>query len=49
MKKVDTKLSKKTYIDDIERYQAINKEPGIGKYDITKDPYEKKIIKLKSK
>lgn len=49
LKKVDPKITRGSYIDDIEKYQAKNKEPGIGKYDLTKDPYAKKYINIKSK
>ncbi len=49
LKKVDPKLTKNTYIDSIEKYQIKNKEPGVGKYDITKDPYKKKYLNLKQK
>ena len=47
--KVDPKAKRGHYIDNMEKYEAKHKPPGIGKYDITKDPYKKKFINLKPK
>lgn len=49
LKKVDPKIARGSYIDDIEKYQTKTKEPGVGKYDLTKDPYAKKYLNLKPK
>lgn len=49
LKKVDLKTLRGSYIDDIEKYQTKHKAPGVGKYDITKDPYAKKFLNLKPK
>lgn len=43
------KLKRGTYIDDIENHQKKHKAPPVGKYDITKDPYKKKVVNLKPK
>lgn len=47
LKKVNPSLKKWTYIDDIERYEAKHKPPGVGKFDLLKEPFQKKHIKLK--
>ena len=49
LKKVDLGVKKGTFIDDIEKHQAKHKAPGVGKYDITKDPYKRKYLNLKPK
>lgn len=49
LNKVDPKLKRGSYIDDIERYQAKTKEPGVGKFDLTKEIYPKKYLNLKPK
>ena len=36
LKKVDTKMSKRTYIDDIDEFAKKFKPPGVGKYDLLK-------------
>lgn len=49
LKKIDLTAKKGTYIDNIEKYEQKHKPPGIGKFDITKDPWKKKFINIKPK
>lgn len=49
LQKVDLKIKRGSYIDDIEKFEAKHKPPGVGKFDITKDPWKKKIMNLKTK
>ena len=49
LKKVDPNAKRGSYIDDIEKYALKHKPPGVGKFDITKDPYKKKYLNLKQK
>lgn len=49
--KIDFKLKKGTYIDNIEEYETKHKPPGIGKFDLTKysDFGDKKRVSPKQK
>lgn len=49
LKKVDQKIQRGSYIDDIEKFEAKHKPPGVGKFDITKDPWKKTFSPLKAK
>lgn len=36
LKKVDLKVEKRTYLDDIAHFENKHKPPGVGKFDLTK-------------
>ena len=49
MKTSGQKLKRNTIFDDIEKYEAKHKFPGVGQFDLTKDPFKKTIINIKPK